>query len=296
MSDVSAQQHLLPVDVFLTMMTIGLELKLNQFPELLKSPRVPLLGSLIHTFTFPVVALVVIMVLQLLRLSPGEATTIGILLIAACPSGGFSNILTMIARANLALSIVLTAVSTLFSLVTVPLLLFGFGYLVVELRGPVEIPVDSVLFQLTFLVFMPIVIGMTITARFDWFSAEQVTRMQKLAQTMLYLVVGLMIAENWGTMKSGFIDALPLSLLLCFVNISACFGLSRATGLNPEDAVTVSLEGSTRNLAVAILVSAHSLQRMDIAVLPTIYFLSVLVVSIFFAKTWRSLLAATMAK
>ena len=296
MSDVSAQQHLLPVVVFLTMMTIGLELKLKQFHELLKSPRVPLLGSLIHTFTFPVVALVVIMVLQLLRLSPGEATTIGILLIAACPSGGFSNILTMIARANLALSIVLTAVSTLFSLVTVPLLLFGFGYLVVELRGPVEIPVDSVLFQLTFLVFMPIVIGMTITARFDWFSAEQVTRMQKLAQTMLYLVVGLMIVENWGTMKSGFIDALPLSLLLCFVNISACFGLSRAAGLNPEDAVTVSLEGSTRNLAVAILVSAHSLQRMDIAVLPTIYFLSVLVVSIFFAKTWRSLLAATMDK
>ncbi len=296
MSDVSAQQHLLPVVVFLTMMTIGLELKLKQFYELLKSPRVPLLGSLIHTFTFPVVALVVIMVLQLLRLSPGEATTIGILLIAACPSGGFSNILTMIARANLALSIVLTAVSTLFSLVTVPLLLFGFGYLVVELRGPVEIPVDSVLLQLAFLVFMPIVIGMTITARFDWFSAEQVTRMQKLAQTMLYLVVGLMIIENWGTMNSGFIDALPLSLLLCFVNISACFGLSRATGLNPEDAVTVSLEGSTRNLAVAILVSAHSLQRMDIAVLPTIYFLSVLVVSIFFAKTWRSLLAATMAK
>jgi predicted Na+-dependent transporter len=73
-------------------------------------------------------------------------------------------------------------------------------------------------------------------------------------------------------------------------NISICFTLSRLFGLEPVDAVTVAMESSTRNIAVAILITANTLERMDVAVLPTVYFISILMVSILFAKTWRKFL------
>jgi bile acid:Na+ symporter, BASS family len=123
MCEVSAQQHLLPIVAFLAMLTIGLELSVRQFRELFRKPGAPVLGTLIHTFTFPVVALAVVLSIEVMELEATEAMLIDVLLIAACPSGGFSNVLTLIAQANLTLSIVLTAVSTIFSMVTVPLLL-----------------------------------------------------------------------------------------------------------------------------------------------------------------------------
>jgi|GEM_PF-495822 len=290
MFEISAQQHLLPIVVFLTMMTIGLELSVRQFRELFREPRVPVLGTLIHTFTFPVIALALVLSIEVMEFETTEAMLIGILLIAACPSGGFSNILTLIARANLTLSIVLTAVSTIFSMVTVPLLLYSFGYFVVELQTSVVIPVADVLLQLVLLIFLPVVIGMFVTAKFNLLSDEQILKYQKSTQLMLYALTITIVIESWDVMQAGLVDALPLSVLLCMANISICFTLSRLFGLEPVDAVTVAMEGSTRNIAVAILIAATTLERMDVAVLPTVYFISILMVSIVFAKTWRKFL------
>lgn len=64
-------------------------------------------------------------------------------------------------------------------------------------------------------------------------------------------------------------------------------GSSRLAGFAAEDAITVALEGSIRNLGVAFLIAANTLGRVDIAVFPTVYFLFVLVFSILFAKNWR---------
>ena len=88
-------------------------------------------------------------------------------------------------------------------------------------------------------------------------------------------------------MRAGFTEAIPWSIVLCAVNIAACFVLAKWVGLTLEDAVTVALEGSIRNLAVAFLIAGVVMDRLDIAVLPTVYFGAVLVVAILFAKTWR---------
>ncbi len=209
------------------------------------------------------------------------------LLIAACPSGGFSNVLTMIARANLPLSIVLTAISSILSFITVPLLLGSFGLFVVEFSGPIAIPVTQILLQLGGLVFLPVMLGMVVSVSFNQLTSDQIAKAQRYTQYLLYLTVALLIVESWDIMRAGFFDALPWSAGLCVGNIAVCFGLSRSVGLNDEDSLTVALEGSIRNLGVAFLIAANTLERMDIAVLPTVYFLSVLVLSILFAKTWR---------
>ena len=286
---ISAQAHLLPVAIFLAMLTVGMELRVAQFRDLARNPAIPLKATLIHTLTFPALAVLAVLTVLWMDWPVAEVTILGVLLIAACPSGGFSNILTLMARANLPLSITLTAISSVFSMLTVPLLMTFFGLLLTQMQGSVGIPIGSILTQLALLVLLPIGAGMFLSAKLSSVTDARMKRWQSQTQLLLYVVIALQILENWELMTQWFVPALPWSVGLCAGNIAACYGLANLSGLNQEDAITVALEGSIRNLGVAFLIAANTMERMDIAVLPTAYFLTVLVISILFAKNWRRL-------
>lgn len=289
MIELSVQQHLLPPVIFVAMLAIGMELRVAQFVVLAARPQAPILGTVIHTLTFPTLAVAAITLTHLLGLRPDEAAALGILLIAAAPSGGFSNVLTMIARANLPLSITLTAVSSVGSVLTVPLLLGVLGLLAPELRGPVTVPIGQILLQLGVLVLSPVALGIVFAERTRWATTTRVKRLQGRTQLLLYLTVALLIAESFDEVAAGFLAALPWATGLCIGNLALGFAASRLVGLSPVDAVTVALEGTARNLGVAILIAANTLERMDAAVFPTVYFLTMLLCTILFARYWRQI-------
>ena len=286
----SVQQTVLPIVVFLLMVAIGMELRPRDFRALALSPRIPVIGSLIHTLTFPIVAVSLILLVRMIGVPMSEAVLIGMLLIAACPSGGFSNVLTMIAGGDLALSVTLTAISSLASFATVPLLMGAFAGLVSGLDAPVRLPVVETLMQLFLLVLVPIGVGMGSRAWQETWVSARVKQFQNWGQVLLYITVALIIWENFDTVSRGLREAMPWSLGLCALNLSLCYGLARACRFTPEDSITVAFEGCIRNLAIAFLVAVTVMDRMDIAVLPTVYFVAVLLVAIAVAKTWRRLL------
>lgn len=289
---ISLEQTVLPIVVIFIMLTVGMELRWPAFQALILAPRKIVIGTVVHTLTFPLLAVALVAFLQASRIAVEDTTLIGVLLIAACPSGGFSNVLALIARANLPLSVMLTAISSLLSFVTVPLLISGFGGLIAALDKSVHLPVTTILLQLLALVVGPIGAGMLWRQHFPAFVEARLAAWQRFGQFTLYLLVAGLIAEQWNTMLTGMKDALPWSLLLCAGAISLSYLSARQLGMSKEDAVTVSLEASIRNLAVALLIASSVLNRLDIAALPTVYMLAVLVVGILFAKNWRRLLGA----
>jgi BASS family bile acid:Na+ symporter len=157
---ISAQAHLLPLALVLTMATIGIELRVSYFVALLAKPKTAIIGTLIHTFTFPVIATCLVFTIISFQLPLSEPLLIGILLIAACPSGGFSNVLVLIAKADIALSVLLTSISSIFSFVTVPLFFWAFGQFTPQLSGTVEIPVLDTFLRLFLLIVFPVGAGM----------------------------------------------------------------------------------------------------------------------------------------
>ena len=283
----SVQQHLLPGIVVLVMITVGMELSIKQFKDLLLKPQLPIIGTLIHTLSFPLLALGLIYTTKLLGIHLADATLIGILLIAACPSGGFSNVLALIARVNLPLSVLLTCISSVLSFITVPLLMGVFAFMLVDLDEPISLPLVATLLQLLVLILIPIGLGMFVRLKTPGFVEKFLKPLQNIGQLLLYGAVGLLLVENIDVVKAGIGDALPWSLTLCALNIFVCYQASKFFGLAPADRVTVALEGSIRNLAVALLIAINVLDRMEIAVLPTVYFVAVLIVAMVFAKTWR---------
>jgi len=228
-----------------------------------------------------------------LDLGLSEASLIGILLIAACPSGGFSNVLVLIARANLPLSVVLTAISSLLSFFTVPLFFWLFSDIMPVLSGRVELPVVPTLLHLLVLILLPIGLGMAWRHRNVEFVTTHVARMQRYAQRMFYVVLVLVIVQEWEVVRSGIVEALPWSVVLCVVTLSIGFFSARLLGLGPDDCATVAIESSIRNLAVALLIAANVMNRLDVAVLPTVYVLAVLLVALAFSLVWRRRQPAT---
>ena len=160
------------------MITVGMELELGQFKTLLAAPRTAILGTLIHTFSFPAVAATLVLLITGLELPVAEATLAGILLIAACPSGGFSNVLVLMARANLPLSIVLTVVSSVLAFASVPLLIAVFAFILNDLNRPVDLPVAATLVQLAVLILLPISLGMGLRHRWPQWIDRYLQRLQ----------------------------------------------------------------------------------------------------------------------
>ena len=83
MFDLSVQQHVLPVVIILVMVTVGMELKVAQFRDVLSAPRVPLIGTLVHTLSFPLLTLLIgyPMAYAIARAEPGMRTPLLLLVI-----------------------------------------------------------------------------------------------------------------------------------------------------------------------------------------------------------------------
>ncbi len=293
--DLSVQQHLMPVAIFLVMLSIGMELELSQFRGLLREPRVPVLGTLIHTFTFPAVAIALTLGSSLVGIELSEPLVIGIFLIAACPSGGFSNVLVLIARADLALSVTLTSVSSVLSFLTVPFLFWLFSGLTPFLSGSVELPVAQTLLQLFLLILLPVVLGMIWRHLRKAFVAKYLTIVQRYVKVLLFLAIFAVVVEQWDVMRGGMLEAVQWSIALCVATLALGYGLSSLLGLDATESATVAIEGSIRNLAVAFVIAANVLGRVDAAVLPSVYVIPVLISTFFFARVWRRCSGVTEA-
>lgn len=170
-------------------------------------------------------------------------------------------VLVMIANANLPLSIVLTAISSLFAFVTVPLLVAGSAFLLADLDQPVRLPVGATLVQLLVLIVLPVGLGMALRGRWPEPVLRWLKPLQKGGQILLYVCVVLLVLESLDTVKQFAGDAVPWSVLLCVLNLWLCFCLARASGFNAQDSVTIALEGPIRNLAVALLIAVNVLER-----------------------------------
>ena len=283
--EIDVQGTVLPIIVFFTMVSVGLDLEVAQIIQVLRRPRLPLLGTLIHTFTLPIIALLMVSTVVALELPVAGALMIGTLLIAACPSGGFSNVLVMMAKADLALSVILTTISTALSFLTIPLFFWSFAYFLPD-GSAITVPIGATLLQLLKLIVLPIVLGGVLRHVFVQLATSYKGGFQRLMQLAIYVVVAAIFAQQWNIVQPLFIPALAVSLLLCGMTMKAGYWVAAKLALPASACATIALESSVRNLAVAFLVATNILERTDVAVLPSVYFVAVLLFGVIFAKLW----------
>jgi BASS family bile acid:Na+ symporter len=245
----------LPLALFIIMFSLGLGLVVDDFLRVFSAPRAFAVGIFTQMILLPVVGFVLAVAFRL----PPELA-LGLVILALCPGGATSNILTKIAHGDVALSISLTAVSTLLSVVTIPLMVKAMAgyFLGVEAANIRITGLGLLLFALTAL---PVILGMTVR-RFAPALTQAVERgLSRLALLLVVLAIAGALASNW----SMFVDNLPVlgpsAIALNVVMLALILLIGWLMSLGEAQTSAIALETGIQNAAMGITVGSLIAER-----------------------------------
>ncbi|MAZ87165.1 MAG: hypothetical protein CL693_05935 [Cellvibrionaceae bacterium] len=230
----------------LAMLGMGATLKLSDFNEIVREPYAVILGTLIQLLLIPLLACVFI---GLLSLPAGVA--IGIALIAAIPGGTSSNIFTHFAHGNVALSISITAITTLACLLTTPLIL---EFLVASyMPDDFVMPTVQIMKEIFFNLLLPLGIGMLVLHYFPVFARH--LSQWCIRGSVLGLILIFVGASLAGRLDVEAFGLLNVALVLSFVGLIVIVGwlAPRALGLSVADSIAVEMEVVVRSVNLGIM-------------------------------------------
>jgi len=256
----------IPWITFFLMIIVGMDVTGNDFRMVRKSPKGFFIGTL-GQYTLPLSAWLV-----LIFLKPIPAVTEGLILVASAPSGGISTYYTHLARANVALSIVLTTISCLCAAVTMPLLLRFFHFLSPE-SSTYPVPIAVLFGQLIRLILLPILIGFLIRSH----RPDFVKRFGKTLKSIGFVALGFLIAlifyQTWDLFVSRWEEIVRTAAFFVLISMLVGYTFGVLFRLNKQDSFTLLIEYGTRNTAICTAIAVVLLHRTEFATFAAIYFL-----------------------
>ena len=253
-----------PIILALIMLGLGLGLKIDDFTRILKTPKDFFVGFFSQLIILPLVAYLLIIILKV----PPEIA-IGVMIIAAAPGGVTSNILTKFANGDVALSISLTAVISLISIITVPLIIFTSADLFGITNISQNISMFGIALKMFLVVTVPVILGMIIRKFAENFVNSKIQIFEKLN---IILFVIFFIAAFYEE-RENFIDFLMQAGFITFIlNITMMIvayylGKTFASGIKQQKCI--ALECGLQNGTLAIFVSTQIFGTDIVYITPT---------------------------
>ncbi len=248
------------------MLGMGLTLQTADFKRIFRYPKAIFIGLTNQLILLPLIALGITWIFPM---QPEIA--IGIMILAACPGGPTSNLISHLAKADLALSVTLTAFSSLITILTIPFIVnFSLEYFL-GTGQVVELNVLSTIVQIFVIVVIPIFIGMLVRSYRPNFadSMEKPVRIASGAVLGL-IIVGLVIKER-ANFVSYFEQAGIAALVLNVVTMVLGYFSAKLFGLSKEAARSISIESGIQNGTLAITIAVVLLHNASFAIVPAVY-------------------------
>lgn len=259
-------QVVLPLALAVMMLVMGLSLRLEHFRRILQQPRLIALGLALQWLLLPLIAVLLIAALAL----PVEVA-LGLMILAACPGGATSNVISHLSGGDAALSVTLTAVVSLLAPLTLPLWISLMTDVLAMPSLSVALSFKAAALPLLLVTVIPLLTGMLLAARFrDWAQrhAPWLNRLSFLLFFMLVIALTWVNAERlpqlWST-----VTVACLGLCLIVMTLSAL--LTQTLFAEPRYARTLAIEAGIQNAGTAIMVSVTLLQRPELAVVALFY-------------------------
>ena len=234
----------------LLMFDLGLTLQPRDFVFIVRKPRAAIVGLFGQLIMLPLIAYAIA---SLFSLPP--IFFIGVMLIACCPGGSSSNIFSMLAKGDVALSVSLTALSSIITLVTVPAIMQWVTVYVGASQG-IQLPVVNLLMQNVFTMLAPIVLGILCRKYYSNVAMKMDRVLSKIAFPALMLLAGIFFVQHYDTIITHF-SVLGMCVVLLLLTAVALSGVgSRCMRLNNKERRTIVIEVGMQNAAQAIAVAS----------------------------------------
>lgn len=257
----------LAISLMIIMFGMGLSLTISDFKRVVIYPKAVFVGLMCQMILLPLVGYLIAI---MLNLSPVLA--IGLMLLAACPGGATSNLLTHLAKGDLALSVSLTAIASLLSIATIP---FIIQFAILEFSNEDQkVVVDSfsMIKQLFAIIIIPIGVGMLVKSNFSKFAAKM-EKPVKLASAIIFALVVVGVLFSLRDVLVGYLTAaagLP-SILLNVSMMVLGFLAALLFKLSRPQAISISIETGIQNGTLAITLATISLNNAEYSIVPAIY-------------------------
>jgi len=257
---------LLPLALAIVMLGMGLSLVPEDFKRITRYPKAVAVGTVCQILLLPLIGALITLVIPM-----QPAIAVGLIVLAVCPGGPSSNLVTYLAKGDVALSVTLTAVSSIVTVFTIPLFTnLALQYFLGK-SAAIALPIGTTMLQIFLITLLPIAIGMVFRRQFPDTARRLEKQMSRLAIGLLALIIVLLLIKE-GRKLPGFlvqvgIGAVLLNLLATLTGWLA----AKVFRLPLAQQICIAIEVGIQNGTLAIAITAGLLNNPDMAVPAAVY-------------------------
>ena len=257
----------LPVALAVIMVGIGLSLTLADFRAQARTPRATIIGTLGQVLVVPAIGIAVALLMDL-----PPIMAMGLVLVAACPGGSTSNLVTYLARGNVALSIILTVVASLVVIVTLPGWMDVAGRLLPDAAGlEVTVPLGQTFGLLVGVILVPVAIGMVIRAKAPALAATLERGMSALGALVLILAIAAVAVDLGGEIVDMVVATGPAVLVFNLAVILVGGALAWIARIDRASQLALAVEYGIKNSTLGLVIALTVVGDEEFAVPAAVY-------------------------
>ena len=239
------------------MFGMGLTLRAEDFRIVFSRPKDVIIGCLAQFMVMPLLAWLLARIFSL-----DEALTVGVMLVGCCPGGTASNVITYLAKGDLALSVGMTGVSTVLAPIATPLLVW-------LLAGQtVDVNVVGMLLSILWVVILPIVAGLVVKRLWPCQTAKATAFLPALSTLAICAIVLIVISANAGKLMSGGLVIVLVVMLHNMCGLGIGYGIGRLLGLSTAKRRAISIEVGMQNSGLASSLATLHFAAYPMATIP----------------------------
>lgn len=256
-----ADHYILPTSLWLVMYTIGLGLVPGDFQKLARSRRAFVLGAGSMIVLVPLAD-----TLLSVFFAPTAPLEVGLILLATCPSGILSNLLTDLAEGDVALSVSISLFVSVIYVFTLPLIAhFALAFVYGNAQA-ISIPIGSSITHIIAITAVPVSVGMLMRRRWPAFAHVTGPWVKSMATTVLVIVFGMIVGQQFETLRSSFGRIMAIVLAMNLINLALALTAGRLGRVVRRQRIAIIIEHLIRQEATAIYVAVALLHRNDMSI------------------------------
>jgi BASS family bile acid:Na+ symporter len=264
----------LPLALFIIMLGMGLGLTLNDFKRVFIQPKAVILGLIAQLILLPIVGFILSLIFPL---SPELA--VGVMILAACPGGPTSNMVTYLVRGNVALSITLTAISSLITVFTIPIVVNLAMQKFIGEGVALQLPFVKTVIQIAIITFIPVALGMLLHNYTPQFAAKVEKFVKWLSLFFLGLIIAGLLLKERDNVAGFFFQVGGVTLTLNLLTMVLGYTIATLGKLDQSSAKAITVEVGIQNGTLAIAVATTLLNSPNMAIPAAIYSLIMFITS-----------------
>ena len=238
----------LPLSLIFIMFTLGLGLTIQDFKNIVEQPKALLLGLTNQMILLPIITFLILFLIEL----PNELA-VGMMILACCPGGVTSNMLTKLAKGDTALSISYTALVSIITVFTLPVIIgLSMHYFIGE-SAP-DINILSLGLTMFFITTVPVSAGLFLNTKFHRSIKSFTTKANKISNLLfIVIVIGALVSE-WDAFINNLYLLGPAIIILIIAMLFIGFNSAKWFSISKEKSITIAIESGIQNATVGITI------------------------------------------